>query len=301
MKEFNKLLQYRDYYEYDYDCEAIRVSEGDKHEEARALYAHIVRDFFLRNGDKWAFDIALDCIRRFDEKGLNCIMINGEIKDYHFGYGMYVRNNYIHISNIQPYLIADDVSGRVLAFIYTILFPTYNCLSKEFMKLISDFTYEDLKKQFGETHPIINEMYEKLADLSCDLTAKEALDTIINTIRTDLGRDGFKNILLPIVREHVNEHGTIRWEWEALVDKLYNKTCLYKKEFNQFRTLDHIDIVSKISTGSIKTPEEGRDHLVKILGLAEEDALYMAEWSFEIVKVLKAERNKKNEEYSDDD
>lgn len=294
MKEFNKLLQYQDYYEYDYDCEVIRIAEGDKHEEARKLYAHIVRDFFLWDGDKWAFDIALDCIRRFDEQELNCIISDGEIKDYHFGYGMYVRNNYIHTSNIQPYLSADNVSGRVSAFIYTILFPTYNCLSKEFMKLISDFTYRDLKKQFGETHPIINEMCEKLADMSCKFTAEEALNIIINTIRTDLGRDGFKNILLPIVRDHVSEYGTIRCEWETLVDKLYNKTRLYEKEYNQFRTLDYIDIVSKISTGSVKTPEEGRNYLVKILGLSEEDALYMAEWSLEIAKIIEEEQQKQN-------
>ena len=32
MKEFNKLLEYRDYYEYDFECEVIRIKDGAAHD-----------------------------------------------------------------------------------------------------------------------------------------------------------------------------------------------------------------------------------------------------------------------------
>ena len=295
MKEYNKLMSYRAYYEYDFDCEVIRVVEGEEHDAAKELYAYIVKNYFLTDDDKWAFDIALDCVHNFTDEEVGIVQHQGEIGDYHLGYGMYVRNHYVYPSKLHHYFMADNVSGRVAAFIYTIMFPVYNCLSKEFMKLEADFDFEDLRKQFGDTQPIIQEMYEKLADWSCKITAKEAVEIIKETIRADLGRDGFKNILLPIIREHVAKHGHINGEWKQLVDKVYSQTRLYNKEYHQFQTLYHIGLLSRISSpiNSIHTVEEGRDYLIANLGLMEEDALYLAECAFEIEKIHEEARSKK--------
>jgi hypothetical protein len=295
MKEFNKLLSFREYYEYDLECEVIRIADGEFRDQAKELYSHIVRDFFLKDDDKWAFDIALDCVHNFTDEECKIINRQGEIGDYHFGYGMYVRNHYVHPSKLHSYFMADNVSGRVAAFIYTIMFPVYNCLSEEFMKLDGDYDFDYIRKQFGETQPIINEMYEKLADWNCKITAKEAVKIIIQTIQANLGRDGFKNILLPIIREHVEKHGHINREWNDLVNKVYSKTRLYNKEYHQFQTLQHIGILSKIASpfASITTVEEGRDYLIENLGLVEEDALRLAECAFEIEKIHQEVRNQK--------
>ena len=295
MKEFNKLLEYRDYYEYDFECEVIRIKDGAAHDYAKELYSHIVRDFFLKDDDKWALDIALDCVHNFTEEEIEIVNRQGEIGDYHFGYGMYVRNHYVYPSKTHCYLMADHISGRVAAFIYTIMFPVYNCLCKEFMKLDSDFEYDYLRKQFSDTQPIIKEMYETLADWKNKITAKEAVKIIKDTIRENLGRDGFKNILIPIIREHVSKHGHINCEWKELVDEVYRNTRIYNKEYHQFQTLHHIGILGEISSmfHPITTLDEARDYIVENLGLVEEDAHKLAECAFEIEKIHKEYRNNK--------
>lgn len=287
MKEFNKLLQYRSYYEYDFECEALRVIEGELHDEAKALYSHIVRDFFLKDDDKWALDIALDCIHNLKEDDIEFVQKQGEIFDYHFGYGMYVRNHYVHPSKLHVYFMADSVSGRVAAFLYTILLPTYNCLSEHYMKLISDFDFEYIEKQYKDTQPIIEEMLVRLADFSNDIDAKQALKIIIKTIRENLGKDGFKNTIIPIVQEHVSKHKYINIEWKELVDKLYTNTRIYNKEYNQLKAIKDLEIISKIASPypSVTTLDEAREYIVENLGFSDEDALLMAECAFEMARI----------------
>ncbi len=287
MKEFNKLIQYRAYYEYDFECEALRVTEGELHDEAKELYSHIVRDFFLKDDDKWAFDIALDCIHNLKADDIEFVQKQGEIFDYHFGYGMYVRNHYVHPSKLHVYFMADNVSGRVAAFLYTILLPTYNCLSEHYMKLISDFDFEYIEKQYKDTQPIIEEMLMRLADFSNDIDAEQALKIIIKTIRDNLGKDGFKNTIMPIVQEHVAKHKYINIEWKELADKLYTNTRVYHKEYNQLKAVKDLEIISKISSPypSITTLDEAREYIVENLGLSDEDAFRMAECAFEMARV----------------
>lgn len=125
MLEFNKILTYREYYKYDFKCEAIQVKKGKQHDEAEKLYSNIVRDFSLEDTDKWAFDIALDYIRTLKEEDLEIINKQGEILDFHFGPGLYIRNKYIHLSKLHGFFIADNVSARVEEFISAIMFPEY--------------------------------------------------------------------------------------------------------------------------------------------------------------------------------
>ncbi len=284
MKEFNELLKYRQYYEYDYDCEAIKVLGGEFHNEATELYSHFVKDYFMTDKEKWPFDIALDCIKNFTDEECSTIKSQEEIFDYHFGYGMYVRNKYIHPSKFHSYYMADNISSRVAAYIYTILLPIYNCLSEEFMELVADFDYDSIKKQYGSTQPIIMEMAERLANFEKDLTAKGAIKKISETIRTNLGTEEFKNILYPIAKEHISKHKYINIEWNELINKLYNKTRIYQKEYNQFKAIKEMNIISSVSGSfpSIKTIEEASDYIMKNIGFSCEDSIYMAECAFEI-------------------
>ena len=123
MKKFNELLKYKAYYIYDYEFEDIQIAEGDDHDAAPELYAQVTKDAFGSAEEKWAFDIALDCVRNMTDKERELIQKQGEIADYHFGYGMYVRNHYIHPSKAHLYGMADDVSSAVEDFIYAILCP----------------------------------------------------------------------------------------------------------------------------------------------------------------------------------
>ena len=123
MKEFSKLLKYKAYYMYDYEFEDIQVAEGDDHDAAQELYAQVTKDAFGSAEEKWALDIALDCVRNMPNDQRERIQKEGEIPFYHFGYGVYVRNRYIHSSKVHLYGMADDVSLAVEKFIYAILCP----------------------------------------------------------------------------------------------------------------------------------------------------------------------------------
>lgn len=287
MKEFNQLLKFREYYEYDFDCEAIRIVSGESHDVAKSLYSHFVKDYFMKDEDKWAFDIALDCIKNFTDDECNIIKKQEEIFDYHFGYGMYVRNHYVHPSQFHSYFMADTVSGRVAAYIYTILLPTYNCLSEEFMRFVADFDYDDIKMQYGNSQPIIKEMEEKLANWEKGLTAKDAMKIVKSTIRNNLGPDGFKDILYPIAEEHIKKHKYTNIEWKELTDKLYSKTRIYYKEYNQLKAIKELGVISRM-TGKyplIKSLDEARDYIMDNLGFSYDDSLYMAECAFAIGKM----------------
>lgn len=113
------LLQYKSYYVYDFEQEAILVADGEEHGKAYDLYARTAQK--LSYDDKWAFDIALDCIRNLTDAEIKGIEISDEITDFHFGYGMYVRNTYVHPSKLHSCRMADDVSSRVEAIIYAII------------------------------------------------------------------------------------------------------------------------------------------------------------------------------------
>ena len=124
--EEDSILKYKSYYEYDFEEEAIYVADGDEKAAAYNLYAKITKDCVTNGEDKWAFDIALDCIRNFTDEECANIREQGEIPFFHFGYGVTVRNKYVYPSKKHTYFMADDVSSTVEKFIYAILIEEEN-------------------------------------------------------------------------------------------------------------------------------------------------------------------------------
>ncbi len=127
MIDLSFLLFYKSYYAYDFEREELFITEGELHDKAQTLYTQIVEARNLSEDDKWMLSIALDCIRDFSETDIAMILKEGEIIDYHFSYGMYVRNRYVHPSKLHTNYMADDVSERVAEFIYAILLPDNSC------------------------------------------------------------------------------------------------------------------------------------------------------------------------------
>ena len=115
------LLKYRSYYVYDFKWEEIRIADGDEHSKAYRLYEKMAKEHLSPVEGTWALDIALDCIRNMKDEEIKDIATSGEIPDFHFGYGMYVRNKYIHPSKKHPFVIPDIVSSDVKKFIYAII------------------------------------------------------------------------------------------------------------------------------------------------------------------------------------
>ena len=120
------LLKYISYYEYDFKEEAVYIADGDESSKAYNLYREMVTQRCEDLEQKWALDIALDCVRNMTDKERELIQKQGEIADYHFGYGMYVRNHYVHPSKKHFVVMADDVSSTVEDFIYAILIEEEN-------------------------------------------------------------------------------------------------------------------------------------------------------------------------------
>ena len=126
MKEWNVLVDYIDFYIYYHDTETIVISDLPKSEKAREIYEHFLYIYDIKNkyNLKWSFDIALDCIRNLKEEDRAYLRENYEV-DF-FGYGLYIRNKYIHCSKLHRYFCADSQCSQVLSFIYTIMHYEYN-------------------------------------------------------------------------------------------------------------------------------------------------------------------------------
>ena len=124
--EEKTIFEYRSYYEYDFEQEAIYVAKGDESSAAYNLYRKMAMERCPEIEDKWALDIALDCVRNFTEEECAVIREQGEIPFFHFGYGVTVRNKYVHSSSKHVYLEADYISSIVEKFIYAILIEEEN-------------------------------------------------------------------------------------------------------------------------------------------------------------------------------
>ena len=281
MKEFNKLIEYRSYYEYDFNCEALRVNTGEDSDEAKKLYSHLVRDYFLEADDKWAFDIALDCVHNFTDEEIEIIQRQEEIFDYHFGYGLYVRNHYVYPSKCHIYFMADYVSSRVEAFIYTILMSKYNCLSKEYMKLISNYTYSDLKELYGKEHPIITQVADRLSDMGTKETAEEAMKALISSLRESLGYDYLKEQVSILIKKYIDHKDLIAKDNFNFVNALYKVTRVFEKEYHQIVMLRELGLFSDLKNIGITVKYPTVDSLFNFisegLGFKEEDSQFLAD------------------------
>ena len=125
MKEWNAFVDYIDFYIYNKETEEVVISDSPEAEKARELYNRFIEKYDL-NGHpaKWNFDIALDCIRNLKEEDRAYLRENCEV-DF-FGYGLYIRNKYIHCAKLHRYFFADSQCSQVLSFIYTIMHYEYN-------------------------------------------------------------------------------------------------------------------------------------------------------------------------------
>lgn len=68
----------------------------DKSLEAKSLYEEIIEKYFKDENSIWCFDIALDCISSMSGEDLSYISKHPQVTEYHFGYGMWIRNNQLY-------------------------------------------------------------------------------------------------------------------------------------------------------------------------------------------------------------
>ena len=210
-----------------------------------------------------------------------CNRLRPQIGDYHFGYGMYVRNHYVHPSKYHAYFMADHVSGRVADFIYTILLPKYNCLSKEFINLVGNYTYSELKQLYGKDYPIIAETADRLSDFHSKETAEETLKALIVSLRESLGYDYLKEEVSALIKKYINHQDLIAKDNFNFVNALYKVTRVFEKEYHQIVMLRDLGLFSDLKNTDIIVKYPTVDSLFNFisegLGFKEEDSRFLAD------------------------
>lgn len=126
MRQLHGLLEFRKNYFYSFSCEAQRVVGVHNRELAIREYSNVIKSTFIDGMQKWALDIALDCIRRMTDEEINYVAKRGVIEEYHFRYGLFVRNRYVHPSMYHAYFMADDVSTLVEKYLIGIICADVN-------------------------------------------------------------------------------------------------------------------------------------------------------------------------------
>ena len=300
MKEFNQLMEYREYYIYDTENEVFCIATGPKHNEALELYTQIADTYFKDEHARWEFEVALDCVHNFSDEDIKTIQDQEKIFRYHFFYGMYVRNHYIYGSKKHRYFMADSISSTIEKLIYTIVLPVYNYFSKQFMKLVQDFAFQDIQVQYGKTQPIIGKMLKKLAAPDNAMTAEEALKIISTEIQSNLNPRAFQEIVIPILLEHIETYGHINAAPVELSNALYSETRVFYRRYNQLKAIIQMRVALETMEPfpKWKTLEETQACIVDELGISEDDALCMAECAMAIGKkqreVLDRDKEKAN-------
>lgn len=288
MKEWNYLLDIIDSFVYDKELEEIVFDKTDKSIKAKNTYDNLIKKYNLDEDEnqKWAFDIALDCVRNMRDEDRDYLRESYDV-DF-FGYGMYVRNEYIHCAKLhRGFFCADNQCSVVLGFIYTILHRYYNRFNSELCELLRDYDYESICKLYKSKFPFVEEETLKLAQHNNNLTAKDVLNTIKLKIRNELGRDGFKDIFISVVKE-CGKDCLAPQPWLNFINKLYSLSPVYNKEYNQIKALKEIglisDLVSTYSIKKIKGVNDCKEYIIEKLGLVEDDAQLLAETMWEAFK-----------------
>ena len=177
--------------------------------------------------------------------------------------------------------MADHVSGRVADFIYTILLPKYNCLSKEFISLVGNYTFSELKQLYGKEYPIISATADRLSDFQSKETAEEALKALISNLRESLGYDYLKEQVSTLIKKYINHKDLIAKDNFNFVNELYKVTRVFEKEYHQITMLRDLGLFSDLKNTTIidryPTVETLYTYICEGLGFKENDSRFLAD------------------------
>lgn len=281
MKTANQLLKYIDYYVYEPKREKVLIVLDDNAEDAKNLYNDIY-NYLKRNLDdnenlKWHFDIALDCIRQMSTDDRKYIKNNPFTVMYHFGYGMYIRNQYIYSSKNHDYFMADDESGVIIEIIFTILHPHYDLTNELLTDYYQCFDYKDLYdlyyEEYSETFTMIE---ESLADNKLESNGIKPIDFLKEKLKTLLGKEKFIDIIVSTYLSFVEKNNINRNNIKDYLDEIKKQCILFKLEFNQFNALVDIGLYFDMRIHELNTINKIFEYIDSNLGLKEQDAYFMA-------------------------
>lgn len=132
---------------------------------------------------EFIIETADDCIAHLKNKDRNYLIRYPYEPDYHFSYGLYIRNHYIHnkdFSEVSFWVEPDDLSSEIIRMIFSKLLPEY-----EYDNLFIESLYDDrrfiklrweYKKIYGVYPVEIVEKYKQAIALEPEFLISENRD-----------------------------------------------------------------------------------------------------------------------------
>ena len=174
----------------------------DESLEAKSLYEEIIEKYFKDENSIWCFDIALDCISNVSGEDLSYISKHPQVTEYHFGYGMWIRNKYIHCSKRDDFMMADDISGEVLRDIFAIVIPNYDFNNRGLVGYLEDYRYPDLKEDYEEEYPdVFDSVLSYAIDEGNNLSGEDMMYLLKTTLLKRTGMEYYGYILIKCLTE----------------------------------------------------------------------------------------------------
>ena len=174
----------------------------DESLEAKSLYEEIIEKYFKDENSIWCFDIALDCISNMSGEDLSYISKHPQVTEYHFGYGMWIRNKYIHCLKRDDFMMADDISGEVLRDIFAIVIPYYDFNNRGLVGYLEDYCYTDLKEYYEEEYPdVFDSVLSYVIDEGNNLSGEYMMYLLKTTLLKRTGMEYYGYILIKCLTE----------------------------------------------------------------------------------------------------
>ena len=112
-------------------------------------------------------EVADDCLKKMKEKDRKHLIDNPWAIDYHFSYGLYIRNHYIHnrdFTDVNFWAEPDHLSSEIIKMIFSKLLPEYD-YNNTFIKILYDSEKfiklrREYKKIYGEYPVSLVEKYK---------------------------------------------------------------------------------------------------------------------------------------------
>ncbi len=298
MKEWQGLLNYINLYVYDEAEEEIMVKHGPDAEAAYREYEKCLglldletveevggveliqcilglNDGFKENTEKWAFDIAIDCVRGLDQDGRKRLQTIMSQSEYHMNYGMWIRNRYIHPAQKHNKGMADDISYSVLEKIFSILSPVYDFRDPMLTTFFNSSNTCRLTDLYEDRCPEIFDCVIQRLQAKVFHSATEAIDCLKTELRNTLGMDEFVRLLKEALKEAEDQKDREEWFWKWNFPSV--KALLYPLETKQMDALRKQGMLSSIQSGTIKGVAECRKYIDQNLGLRDDYADNMAD------------------------
>ena len=213
---------------------------------------------------------------------LSYISKHPQVTEYHFGYGMWIRNKYIHCSKRDDFMMADDISGEVLRDIFAIVIPNYDFNNRGLVGYLEDYRYPDLKEDYEEEYTdVFDSVLSYAIDEGNNLSGEDMMHLLKTALLKRTGMEYYGYILIKCLREagirdlNVTEYKEKRDSLKRILDK---HSTMFELQKRQVLALLDAGIIYKLDlyTKRIKSISEISDIIAELLNFNLDDSTLLA-------------------------